>query len=121
MVTVVLGTQWGDEGKGKIIDYLAKDCDIVARYQGGANAGHTVIVNGKKFVFHLIPSGILYPGKICILGNGVVIDPESLLSEIANLKKEGIKFVQYINNEWMLVANSLELEDGYQIRIYEAN
>ena len=91
MVTVVVGTQWGDEGKGKIIDYLAKDCDIVARYQGGANAGHTVITNNKKYIFHLIPSGILYPDKICILGNGVVIDPAALLSEISNLKKEGVK------------------------------
>ena len=90
MVRVVLGTQWGDEGKGKIIDYLAKDCDIVARYQGGANAGHTVILKNKKFIFHLIPSGILYPRKICILGNGVVIDPGSLLSEIAALKGQGI-------------------------------
>ncbi len=102
MVTVVLGTQWGDEGKGKIIDYLAKDCDIVARYQGGANAGHTVIVNDKKFIFHLIPSGILYPGKICILGNGVVIDPGSLLSEIANLKKVGIK----LNKRFFISGNA---------------
>ncbi len=91
MVTVVVGTQWGDEGKGKVIDYLAKGCDIVARYQGGANAGHTVITNNKKHIFHLIPSGILYPDKICILGNGVVIDPAALLCEISNLEKEGVK------------------------------
>ncbi|HCG76524.1 MAG: adenylosuccinate synthase [bacterium (Candidatus Ratteibacteria) CG_4_9_14_3_um_filter_41_21] len=90
MVTVIVGTQWGDEGKGKVIDYLARDCDIVARYQGGANAGHTVIANGKKYIFHLIPSGILYPNKICILGNGLVVDPVALLSEISGLKKRGI-------------------------------
>ena len=81
MVTVVVGTQWGDEGKGKVIDYFARDVDVIARYQGGANAGHTVIINGKKFIFHLIPSGILYPDKICVIGNGVVVDPVSLFEE----------------------------------------
>lgn len=91
MVTVVVGTQWGDEGKGKIIDYLAKEADIVARYQGGANAGHTVIIGDKKFVFHLIPSGILYPDKVCVIGNGVVIDPISLFEEISLLEKNGIE------------------------------
>lgn len=90
MVTVVVGTQWGDEGKGKVIDYLSKDTDIIARYQGGANAGHTVVVGNKKFIFHLIPSGILYPDKICVIGNGVVIDPVSLFEEIEYLKKNGI-------------------------------
>jgi len=90
MITVVLGSQWGDEGKGKIIDYLADDVDIVARYQGGANAGHTVVVDDKQFVFHLIPSGILYPQKICVLGNGVVIDPLSFSQEIEYLEKNGI-------------------------------
>ena len=90
MVEVVVGTQWGDEGKGKVIDYLAKNVDIIARYQGGANAGHTVVVNNNKFVFHLIPSGILYPDKICVIGNGVVIDPVALFEEIEYLKKNGI-------------------------------
>ncbi len=90
MVEVVVGTQWGDEGKGKVIDYLAKNADIIARYQGGANAGHTVVVNDKKFVFHLIPSGILYPDKICVIGNGVVIDPIALFEEIEYLKKNGV-------------------------------
>ncbi|MCM8804833.1 MAG: adenylosuccinate synthase [Candidatus Omnitrophica bacterium] len=90
MVTVVIGTQWGDEGKGKVIDYLAENVDIIARYQGGANAGHTVVVNDKKFIFHLIPSGILYPNKICVIGNGVVIDPVSLFEEIEYLEKSGI-------------------------------
>lgn len=90
MVTVVLGTQWGDEGKGKVIDYLAEDMDIVARYQGGGNAGHTVVIKDKHYVFHLVPSGILYPEKVCVIGNGVVIDPVSLFEEIAYLEKNGI-------------------------------
>ena len=79
---VIVGTQWGDEGKGKIIDFLAPEHDIIARYQGGANAGHTVIHGNKKFVFHLIPSGILHDKIIGVLGNGVVIDPLSFFSEI---------------------------------------
>jgi len=90
MVTVIIGTQWGDEGKGKIIDFLSNDVDIVARYQGGANAGHTVVLKNEKFIFHLIPSGILHPGKICVIGNGVVVDPVSLLEEISSLEKQGI-------------------------------
>ncbi len=87
---IVLGGQWGDEGKAKMIDYLAADYDIIARFQGGANAGHTVVVDGKKFVFHLIPSGILYPKTTCVLGNGVVIDLEELVREIETLQAEGI-------------------------------
>jgi len=90
MNTVVVGLQWGDEGKGKIIDYLCKDKDVIVRFQGGNNAGHTVVVNGKKFVFHLIPSGILHSGKICVIGKGVVIDPQILIEEIEYLKKEGV-------------------------------
>ncbi|MDR4499483.1 MAG: adenylosuccinate synthase [Candidatus Scalindua sp.] len=85
--TCVIGLQWGDEGKGKIIDVLASDYDIIARYQGGGNAGHTLVINNEKFIFHLIPSGILHPGKICIIGNGVVIDPGLFLEEIAGLLK----------------------------------
>ena len=80
---VVLGTQWGDEGKGKIIDLIAPSFDVVARSQGGHNAGHTVFVNGKKIVLHLIPSGILRSDKLCIIGNGVVINPEAFLKELA--------------------------------------
>jgi len=90
MVTVVVGTQWGDEGKGRVIDYLAADHHLIARYQGGCNAGHTVVVNGKRYIFHLVPSGILYPHTQCILGNGVVVDPVSLISEVEALEKEGI-------------------------------
>ncbi len=89
-VNLIVGTQWGDEGKAKLIDYLSGDTDIIVRYQGGANAGHTVEVNGKKYVFHLIPSGVLYPETICVLGGGMVIDPEALFEEIENLESQGI-------------------------------
>src|SRR2546421_442182 len=81
----VLGTQWGDEGKGKIVDLLTPHFSTVARYQGGHNAGHTVFVNGRKFVLHLIPSGILHPGVRCIIGNGVVVDPQALFREVDEL------------------------------------
>ena len=87
---VILGAQWGDEGKGKIVDMLTPHFATVARYQGGHNAGHTVYVGGKKFVLHLIPSGILHPGVTCIIGNGVVIDPQALFKEIDELGKMGI-------------------------------
>jgi len=88
---VVVGAQWGDEGKGKVIDVLAADADVIIRYQGGNNAGHTVIVDHDEFVFHLIPSGLLHPGKIGLIGNGVVIDPEALLDELARLRARGIE------------------------------
>lgn len=87
---VVVGAQWGDEGKGKIIDLLAKDADYIVRFQGGNNAGHTVVVGGEEFIFHLIPSGILHAKKICVIGNGVVIDPKALLEEMAHLRHKGI-------------------------------
>ena len=87
-VDLLVGAQWGDEGKGKVVDLLGADVDIFVRYQGGANAGHTVIADGEKVVFHLLPSGMLYPGKLCILGNGLVIDPEQFLKEIANLSEK---------------------------------
>ena len=86
----VLGAQWGDEGKGKIVDMLTPHFSTVARYQGGHNAGHTVYVKGKKFVLHLIPSGILHPGVSCVIGNGVVIDPQALFAEIDELNRAGI-------------------------------
>jgi adenylosuccinate synthase len=87
---IVVGAQWGDEGKGKIVDLLTAQFDIVARYQGGHNAGHTVIIGGKKYVLHLIPSGILHPRKICVIGNGVVIDLEALKNEIDTLAATGV-------------------------------
>ena len=86
----VLGAQWGDEGKGKIVDMLTPHFSAVARYQGGHNAGHTVYVNGKKFVLHLIPSGILHAGVTCLIGNGVVIDPQALFAEVEELARNGI-------------------------------
>ena len=88
---VVVGTQWGDEGKGKIVDLLTEQAQVVARYQGGNNAGHTLVVGGEKFIFHLIPSGILHPGTVCCIGNGVVLDPEVFLGEIERLKSRGVK------------------------------
>lgn len=90
LVDVILGLQWGDEGKGKIVDYLADKYDIIARFQGGPNAGHTLVIEGKKYVLHTIPSGIFREGKINFIGNGVVIDPVTLLKEIENLEKIGV-------------------------------
>jgi len=89
--TAILGTQWGDEGKGKIVDMLSKEHDVIARAQGGNNAGHTVIVGKEQTILHLIPSGILHKGKICVIGNGVVIDPKVLLGEIEELGRKGVK------------------------------
>jgi len=90
-VLSVIGTQWGDEGKGKILDLIAERADVVVRYQGGANAGHTVVVGTEKFVFHLLPSGILHPGKRNVIANGVVLDAEQLLQEIDAFEKRGIE------------------------------
>ncbi|MGH7738955.1 MAG: adenylosuccinate synthase [bacterium] len=87
---VIIGAQWGDEGKAKMVDVLTEQVDLVARYQGGSNAGHTVVANGKKFVFHQIPSGILHRGKTCVIGNGVVLDPVALLNEIDSLVRAGV-------------------------------
>ncbi len=91
-VLVVVGAQWGDEGKGKIIDLLTERADVVARYQGGHNAGHTVVVGADEFILHLVPSGILHKGKKCIIGNGVVVDPSALLEEMDAMGRRGIKF-----------------------------
>ena len=87
---IILGSQWGDEGKGKIVDLFSDRFDIVARYQGGHNAGHTVFIGDRKFVLKLIPSGILRPGKQAVIGNGLVIDPEALLAEIDGLESAGV-------------------------------
>ncbi|MBR0033000.1 MAG: adenylosuccinate synthase [Treponema sp.] len=90
MKVVVIGAQWGDEGKGKIVDYLAEDAKYVVRYAGGPNAGHTIVVDGKQFALHQVPSGILYPNKSVFLGAGMVIDPEALFNELQMLKDNGI-------------------------------
>jgi adenylosuccinate synthase len=87
---VIVGAQWGDEGKGKLTDLLAERADVVVRFQGGNNAGHTIVRDGEEFKFHLIPSGILYPGKTCVVGNGVVIDPAVLIGELDGLRRRGI-------------------------------
>lgn len=88
--TIIIGAQWGDEGKGKIVDLLSAKCQVVARFQGGANAGHTLKVNGRQIVLHLVPSGILWPNILCLIGNGVVFDPEVFLSEVEALASKGI-------------------------------
>lgn len=114
MNTVLVGLQWGDEGKGKVIDILAKDADYIVRYQGGNNAGHTVVVNGKTSIFHLIPSGILHKDKVCVIANGVVIDPQALLEEIKSLKKEKVDYAGRlkISNQAHLIFPYHRILDG---------
>lgn len=107
---VVVGTQWGDEGKGKVVDLLTPRFDMVVRFQGGNNAGHTLVVEGKKFIFHLIPSGILYKDKKCLIGNGVVVDPEILLEEIQKLEQAGIE----INPDRLSLSDKAHLIMPYQ-------
>ncbi len=91
MNTILVGAQWGDEGKGKIIDYLVPEVDVVVRSQGGNNAGHTIYDGGRKYVLHLVPSGILHKGKQCVIGNGVVVDPVALVEEIRGLERQGVR------------------------------
>src|SRR5881396_3061326 len=86
---VVVGVQWGDEGKGKVVDLLAREADIIVRFQGGNNAGHTLVVDGQKTIVRLIPSGVLHAGKVCVIGNGVVVDPQILVEEIDALQQRG--------------------------------
>ena len=87
---VVVGSQWGDEGKGKIVDWLSEQADIVVRFQGGHNAGHTLVINGTTYKLSLLPSGVVRPGKLSVIGNGVVLDPSALIDEITKLKKQGV-------------------------------
>ena len=87
----VVGAQWGDEGKGKIVDWLSERADVVARFQGGHNAGHTLVINGVTYKLSLLPSGILRPGKLSVIGNGVVVDPWHLAGEIEAIEKQGVK------------------------------
>jgi adenylosuccinate synthase len=100
---VIAGTQWGDEGKGKIVDLITDRFDIVARYQGGHNAGHTVTVEGRKYVLHLIPSGILHPGKVCVVGNGVVVDPFAFDREVRQLEGFGLGGRLFVSNRAHLI------------------
>ena len=97
---VVVGTQWGDEGKGKYVDLLSERVQVVVRYGGGHNAGHTVVVEDKTFVLHLIPSGILHQGVACIVGNGCVVDPRAFLSEVEMLQELGIEVAGNLFGLW---------------------
>ncbi|MCK5236365.1 MAG: adenylosuccinate synthase [Deltaproteobacteria bacterium] len=112
-VIAAVGGQWGDEGKGKVVDILTEDADIVIRFQGGNNAGHTVIVDDKKVVLHLIPSGILHEEKTCVIGNGVVVDPECLIEEIDGLLKEGYT----VNEQNLIVSKDAQLILPYHKRL----
>ncbi|MCL6564054.1 MAG: adenylosuccinate synthase [Firmicutes bacterium] len=110
---IVVGTQWGDEGKGKVIDYLAEQADMVVRHQGGNNAGHTVVVGDAEYKLHLIPSGILYPDKLCVIASGVVVDPKVLLDEIAYLHTRGISTDRLrVSADAHLIMPYHELLDG---------
>lgn len=113
MKLVVIGAQWGDEGKGKMVDYLAEDADLVVRFSGGANAGHTIKVGDKTFKLHLVPAGIIYPGKNVVLGNGMVIDPESLFEELGEIKSQGISWEGrvFVSDRAHLVLPSYKKED----------
>lgn len=110
---VVVGTQWGDEGKGKIVDILTEHAAVVVRYQGGNNAGHTLVVKGQKFIFHLIPSGILHRGKTCLIGNGVVVDPEVLLQEITKLREQDIE----VSPQNLLISEKAHIIMPYHQRL----
>ena len=115
-IIVIVGAQWGDEGKGKIVDVLTGKADIVARYQGGHNAGHTVVISNSKFVLHLIPSGILHKNTVCIIGNGVVVEPKALIEEITDLKKRGIKIAGNL-----LISRNAHLIMPYHLLIDSAS
>ncbi|MCW4026705.1 MAG: adenylosuccinate synthetase, partial [Candidatus Bathyarchaeota archaeon] len=110
---VIVGTQWGDEAKGKITDFLAEKADCVVRYNGGANAGHTVVVDGKKYAFHLIPSGLLH-GKKLYIGNGVAVDPDILTEEVEMIRKEGFKPDLHISDRAHVVFGFHKTLDGLQ-------
>ena len=111
---MVIGAQWGDEGKGKIVDYLAAKADVVVRSQGGNNAGHTVVTGGKAYPLRLMPSGIMYPGTICIVGTGVVVDPKSFLEEMEKLETQGI------NAKHLQISTRAQVVFPYHIRLDEA-
>ncbi len=112
---IVVGAQWGDEGKGKLVDYLTHKADLVARYQGGHNAGHTVVIQNEKFVLHLIPSGILHKDTVCIIGNGVVVEPAALIDEIRGLRERGIRV-----GDNLLISKNAHLIMPYHIALDNA-
>ncbi|MCB0479747.1 MAG: adenylosuccinate synthetase, partial [Crocinitomicaceae bacterium] len=113
-VDVLLGLQWGDEGKGKVVDVFTPNYDLVARFQGGPNAGHTIVFGGKRYVLHLIPSGIFHPNTACLIGNGVVIDPITLRREIEALAAAGVNVYEnlYISQRAHLILPSHKLLDA---------
>lgn len=113
---VIVGTQWGDEGKGKIVDLLTRSADYVVRFQGGNNAGHTLVVNKQQYIFHIIPSGILYEDKKCMIGNGVIIDPAILLEEIASLAEKGLP----VTPERLTISENAHLIMEYHRRLDQA-
>src|SRR5277367_5372072 len=102
---VVVGSQWGDEGKGKIVDWLSEKADIVVRFQGGHNAGHTLVIDGVTYKLSLLPSGVVRPGKLSVIGNGVVVDPWALLKEIASIREKGVK----VSPENLILAENCPL------------
>lgn len=112
---VILGTQWGDEGKGKIVDLLTDKASLVVRYQGGHNAGHTLVIDGEKTVLHLIPSGILRANVKCVIGNGVVLSPEALMTEIAMLEQRGVPV-----RDRLLISEACPLILPYHIALDQA-
>ncbi|WP_291328042.1 adenylosuccinate synthase [Desulfovibrio sp. UCD-KL4C] len=111
--TVIIGTQWGDEGKGKIVDMLAREAGAIVRFQGGNNAGHTLVVAGEQCILHLIPSGILHPGKKCLIGNGVVLDPEVFLEEIDGLSAKGID----VSPDRLMISKKTQIIMAYHKQI----
>ncbi|MCW5199255.1 adenylosuccinate synthase [Desulfobulbus sp. F1] len=113
---VVVGTQWGDEGKGKIVDLLTSHADCIVRFQGGNNAGHTLVVEGKKYIFHIIPSGILYENKLCMIGNGVIIDPGVLLDEMDELQTKGLP----VHPDRLLISENAHLIMPYHCLLDQA-
>jgi adenylosuccinate synthase len=118
-VNIIIGAQWGDEGKGKIVDMISKDADFVARYQGGANAGHTIVLNNKQYILHLIPAGILTPNVKCIIGNGVVIDPFALIEEISILEQSGVEVGDRLfisNNSHLIMPYHKMLDQASEVQ-----
>lgn len=104
-VTAVVGAQWGDEGKGKIVDWLSERADVIARFQGGHNAGHTLVIDGKVYKLHALPSGVVRGGKLSVIGNGVVLDPWHLLKEIETIRAQGVE----ITPETLMIAENTPL------------
>ncbi len=117
--TVVIGAQWGDEGKGKVVDLLAERSDVVARYQGGNNAGHTIVAGDEVYKLHLVPSGILYPGTLCIIGNGTVVDPSHLCREIDGLEERGVSLdtLRVSGNAHLIMPYHVMLDGAAEMRL----